>query len=72
LALDKPLISSFVPRWLKRYLNKNGLQRPQWFVRSIVSIPQRLEERRQRAQRRELLRGDLHAEQRSSFGKAKE
>jgi preprotein translocase subunit SecA len=72
LALDKPLISRFVPWWLKRCVDKRGLERPQWLVRAMVSIPQRLEERRQRAQRRELLRHDLGAEKRASFGKPME
>ncbi|MGZ5094542.1 MAG: preprotein translocase subunit SecA [Burkholderiales bacterium] len=72
LALDKPLIARFVPSWLKRCIDKHGLERPQWLVRAMVSIPQRLEERRQRAQRRELLRHDLGAEQRPSFGKPME
>jgi hypothetical protein len=41
-------------------------------VRSIVRVPQWLEERRQRAQRRELLRHDARLEQRLSFGKSME
>jgi preprotein translocase subunit SecA len=72
LALDKPLIARLVPRWIIRRLHRNGFEYPQWLVRSIVRLPQWLEERRQRAQRRELLRHDARVEQRLSFGKSME
>jgi preprotein translocase subunit SecA len=72
LSVDKPLITRFVPRWMTRRVDKNGFECPQWLVRSMVRVPQWLEERRQRAQRRELLREDARAEQRLSFGKAME
>jgi preprotein translocase subunit SecA len=72
LALDKPLIARFVPRWLKWCIDEHGLERPQWLVRAMGGIPQRLEERRQRSQRQELLRHYLGAERRPSFGKPME
>jgi preprotein translocase subunit SecA len=72
LALDKPLIARLVPRWIIRRLHRNGFEYPQWLVRSIVKLPQWLEERRQRAQRRELLRHEARLEQRFSFGKSME
>jgi preprotein translocase subunit SecA len=72
LALDKPLLARFVPRWITRRLGGTGFECPQWLVCSIVRIPQWLEERRQRAQRRELLRHDIRLEQRLSFGKSME
>jgi preprotein translocase subunit SecA len=72
LALDKPLIARLVPPWIIRRVNRNGFEYPQWLVRSIVRVPQWLEERRQRVQRRELLRHDARLEQRLSFGKSME
>jgi preprotein translocase subunit SecA len=72
LALDKPLIARLFPRWIIRRLHRNGFEYPQWLVRSIVRVPQWLEERRQRAQRRELLRHDARLEQRLSFGQSME
>ena len=72
LALDKPLIARFVPRALVRYVTAGGFERPQWLVRAVVTWPQRMEERRQRIERRELLKRDSHAERALTFGTAKE
>jgi preprotein translocase subunit SecA len=71
LALDKPLIAPFAPRWLRR-VSQGGLERPQWLVRLVARAPQRLEERRQRAQRRELLRQDVRAADELTFARPME
>ncbi|HYC44256.1 MAG TPA: hypothetical protein VED01_02120 [Burkholderiales bacterium] len=71
LSLDKPLIARCTPRWLSRFV-AGGLERPQWLVRAIVRIPQRLEERRQRMQRRELLRQDRLAAEKLSLARPME
>ena len=73
LALDKPLISKLVPKALARRVTAaEGFDRPQWLVHWLVTLPQRLEERRQRLERRELLRREAHAERALTFGTAKE
>jgi preprotein translocase subunit SecA len=68
LALDKPLLARFAPSWFTRHVGKNGFEHPQWLVKSLVRAPQRMEERRQRLQRQELLRQDFRAEHSLSFG----
>jgi preprotein translocase subunit SecA len=68
LSADKPLIKRYVPRVLSRFLPA-VFDRPQWFVRAFATLPQRLEERRQRAQRTALLRHDLRATESSSFAR---
>ncbi|MDB5863903.1 MAG: prepilin peptidase [Betaproteobacteria bacterium] len=72
LALDKPLIARFVPLALARRVTAQGFTSPQWLVRGMVRWPQRVEERRQRIERRELLKRDAHAERALTFGTAKE
>ena len=72
LALDKPMISRLVPAWAARRAGVEGMQRPAWLLNVIVKMPQWLEERRQRAQRRELLKQDLRTERNLSFGKPNE
>jgi preprotein translocase subunit SecA len=67
LALDKPLIARHTPAWLAARVREEGLERPQWLTRLIVRVPQLLEERRQRGERRALLQHDLRAVQQSSF-----
>jgi preprotein translocase subunit SecA len=71
LALDKPLTTAFAPRWLRRS-SRGGLERPQWLVRLIARVPQLLEERRSRAQRRELLHQDVRAAAELSFARPME
>jgi preprotein translocase subunit SecA len=72
LALDKPMISRLVPRWLAQHVRDEGVQRPAWLVNAIVRMPQHGEERRQRARRREMLKQDLRMERNLSFGKPHE
>ena len=69
LALDKPLIAPFAPLWLRRRVSAQGTASPRWLVRMLVRVPQHLEERRQRAQRRDLLKQDARAAINMSFGK---
>lgn len=69
LALDKPLIARCLPGALARVVQPDGLDRPQWLVQLIVRVPQHLEERRQRRQRRALLIQDLRAAEQSSFAR---
>jgi preprotein translocase subunit SecA len=72
LSLDKPLIARWVPRALARRVTREGIASPQWLVRGLVRGPQRVEEKRQRVERRELLKRDAHAERALTFGTAKE
>jgi preprotein translocase subunit SecA len=69
ISLDKPLISRVLPRWITERVSRSGLEHPQWIVRSFISWAQRVEEGRQRAQRRNLLRADIDAQNRVTFGK---
>ncbi len=62
LALDQPLISALFPAWLLRALGKKLPSCPAWLVALLVRLPQLLEERRQRAQRRLLQQQDERAE----------
>jgi preprotein translocase subunit SecA len=72
LALDKPLIARFTPRFVARRVGPQGKETPQWLVRFLVTAPQRVEERRLRLERRELLKRDAFAERALTFGTAKE
>lgn len=69
LALDKPLIARFAPRWLARAVGSKGMDSPQWLVRLLVRLPQWIEENRQRAQRRALLQRDTQAARQLAFGR---
>ena len=72
LALDKRMISRLVPAWAARRAGVEGMRRPAWLLNIIVKMPQWLEERRQLAQRRELLKQDLRTERNLSFGRPNE
>ena len=61
LSLDKPLIARMAPKWLGRAIGARSLERPRWLVRALVRLPQRAEENRQRAQRKQLLERDRRA-----------
>ena len=61
-----------VPAWVARRVGDEGMWRPAWLLKIIVRLPQWLAERRQRAQRRELLKQDLRMERNFSFGKPDE
>jgi preprotein translocase subunit SecA len=55
LSAEKPLVRRLLPAALTHNSAESGLARPAWLVSLIVRLPQILEERRQRAQRRQLL-----------------
>jgi preprotein translocase subunit SecA len=62
ISLDQPLISHLLPGWVGRFVPRNGIVRPAWLIGLIVRAPQRLEEKRQRRQRRALLEQDARSE----------
>jgi preprotein translocase subunit SecA len=70
LSLQDALISHCWPAWLLALLRpESGSSRalPAWVGRLLAYVPQRLEERRQRTERRMLLAQDKQAEGRLSF-----
>ena len=70
LSLDDALISRCWPAWLRSMLSPQpGAGRPlaAWVGRLLAYVPQRLEERRQRNERRALLTHDKQTERRLSF-----
>lgn len=69
LALDKPLIRRIAPRWFARLAPRGGFETPKWLVHALVRAPQRMEERRQYAQRRELLQRERGAAKRHAYGR---
>jgi len=69
LALDQPFIARCAPRFVARAVGEHGLESPQWLVRLLVRLPQRLEEARQRAERKQLLERDRHAAEKHAYGK---
>ncbi len=70
LALEQPLIAAFTPRWLKAALGDGALERPRWLVSALVRLPQRIAERRQRGERRQLLERDRRTARGLSFGRS--
>jgi preprotein translocase subunit SecA len=68
LALSKPLVARLLPRWVAGVLGRHTRERPDWLIRLLIRAPQLIEERRQRSQRRELLRRDRRIEQRGAGG----
>ena len=62
LALDAPRLARVVPTMLARLAGSNGWQRPAWLVALAVRLPQWLDERAQRQERRELLARDTRVE----------
>ena len=68
IALDKPFIAQLFPDWLYRCVGQHGMARPAWLVTLIVCLPQLMEERKQRIQRRDLLRQDARSERELSIG----
>jgi preprotein translocase subunit SecA len=69
LAADNPALARFVPRWMAQRFGAGGARWPQWLFDLLTRTLQRLEEQRQRAQRRALLEQDLRAERNLTFGK---
>jgi preprotein translocase subunit SecA len=63
LALDKPRIARVVPRWITTFTGPDGWQRPAWLVSFVVRLPQWLDDRAQRLERREVLARDHRTEQ---------
>jgi preprotein translocase subunit SecA len=70
IALDQPLISRFAPRFLLRFNARNGIFAPAWIVGVLIRLPQLLEERRQRAERRALLEQDARSDRHLVIGAA--
>ena len=68
LSLDAPLISALVPAWLVRIVGRRGLRGPAWMVALLVRLPQLLQERRLRLQRRTLQQLDARAERELLIG----
>ena len=68
IALDKPFIARLFPDWLYRCVGQHGMARPAWLVTLIVRLPQLMEERKQRIQRRDLLRQDARSDRELSIG----
>ena len=68
LSLDAPLISALVPAWLVRIVGRRGLRGPAWLVALLVRLPQLLQERRLRLQRRTLQQLDARAERELLIG----
>lgn len=62
IYFGKPMIARLFPSWLKLFAGSHGLAHPRWLVRSIVRLPQWLEESQQRAQRKEMLVQDAKLE----------
>jgi preprotein translocase subunit SecA len=55
ICAQKPLLRRLLPAWLVARIDHYGLAHPVCLVRLIVRLPQIMEERRQRMQRRALL-----------------
>ena len=72
LALDRPRIGRLFPRWLSGAIGEHGITRPAWLVALIVLAPQWLAERRERAQRWEMLRQDQRLDASPTIGAAAE
>ncbi len=71
LAIDDPLISSYLPKLIKAFVHScsshNGLV-PPFMARILLLVPQLFEERRQWLQRWQLLQQDSLLDRRLSFG----
>ena len=72
ISLDQPLISRFMPRWVRRFVPQNGMVRPAWLLALAVRLPQHLEELHQRAQRRALLKQDARSDRDLVIGRPAE
>ena len=68
ISLDKPFIARLLPDWLYRCVRHGGMSHPVWLVKLIVRLPQLMEEKNQRVQRRDLLRQDARSERELSIG----
>ena len=63
LHLEQPLFQRTMPAWVRALVARSeGLARPQWLVRLVAHVPQIMEERRNRTQRRDMLKQDLKVE----------
>ena len=52
-----------MPRWARALMTRaDGVHRPQWLVCLFARVPQIMEERRNRSQRRAMLKHDLKIE----------
>lgn len=63
LHLEQPLFRRMMPRWARALMTRaDGVHRPQWLVCLFARVPQIMEERRNRSQRRAMLKHDLKIE----------
>ncbi len=63
LHLEQPLFQRVLPAWVRALISRTeGFSRPQWLTRFVARVPQIMEERRNRSQRREMLKQDLKIE----------
>jgi preprotein translocase subunit SecA len=63
LHLEQPLFQRTMPAWVRALVARSeGLARPQWLIRLVAHVPQIMEERRNRTQRRDMLKQDLKVE----------
>ena len=70
LSLEDALVSRYLPSWLRRAmaaLSSRDRPLPAWLGAFLAWVPQRLEERRQRSERKTLLQQDQQIEGRLSF-----
>jgi preprotein translocase subunit SecA len=70
LCVEGPLIRRHIPAWIVKFAaarGSSGQPLPRWLGALLAWLPQKLEERRQRVQRRILLQQDARIEGRLSF-----
>jgi len=67
ISLDTRLITHTFPTWIKRFVAKTGLSKPQSLVMLIIRLPQWLEESRHRNQRLEMMKRDAQLVQQTSI-----
>ena len=72
LSLDTALLARSIPDALRPLLRRCAGALPSWGVRWLARMPQRSEERRQRAQRQRLIELDERMERQLAFGGAGE
>jgi preprotein translocase subunit SecA len=68
LAIEQPLLSRYLPAWLRRALARSTLRWPRAMTSAVVLLPQLLEEHRHRQQRLALQRYDANVERELDLG----
>lgn len=67
LCFEQSLLDATIPAVLRSLVaRENGAARPKWLIRLIARLPQILEEKKQREQRREMLRQDVELDHKLS------